>query len=99
MVANKAKTARDSSRFRQAPRTTSHTRFKSPTQREDEAKAGSGAPSTLPPPPFDSEMAVSALEWWIDAHMALASELLWLQQLPDVPAEGDLHRQTIGSSR
>src|SRR5580692_1139179 len=97
MVANKAKAARDGSRFREAPRTVSHTRFKSPTQREDESTVGSGAPSTLPPPPFENEVAVRALEWWIDAHMALASELLWLQQLPDVPAEGDLHRQTIST--
>jgi len=97
MVANKAKASRDSARFRQAPRTTSHTRFKSPTQREDESTAGSGAPSTLPPPPFETEVAVRALEWWIDAHMALASELLWLQQLLDAPTEGDLHRQTVGA--
>jgi hypothetical protein len=97
MVANKAKTRRDSSRLMQVPRTISHTRFKSPTQRQDDSTAGSGAPSTLPPPPFENEVAVRALEWWIDAHMALASELLWLQQLQDVPPDSDLHRQTISA--
>jgi hypothetical protein len=97
MVANKAKAARDGSRFREAPRTVSHTRFKSPTQREDESTVGSGAPSTLPPPPFENEVAVRALEWWIEAHMTLASELLWLQQLLDGPSEGDLHRQTVSA--
>jgi hypothetical protein len=96
MVGNKAKTRRDSQRLMQVPRTTSHTRFKSPTQRQDDSTVGAGGPSTLPPPPFENEVAVRALEWWIDAHMALASELLWLQQLPDGPVEGDLHRQTIG---
>jgi hypothetical protein len=37
-------------------------------------------PSTLPPPPFESEAQVLGLEWWLGAHMNLASSLLWLEQ-------------------
>ncbi|HEX3343195.1 MAG TPA: hypothetical protein VHS09_01430, partial [Polyangiaceae bacterium] len=64
------------------PRTASHTRL----LRVDEEAAGAGAPSTLPPPPFERETAVVGLEWWLDAHMALASGLLWVGQLLDTVA-------------
>jgi hypothetical protein len=85
MVTPKAKAARPrSSPDIPSTRIDSHTRFKAPfQQRSDGADLGAGAPSTLPPPPFESEAAVPALEWWLDAHMALASELLWLEQLLD----------------
>jgi hypothetical protein len=65
-------------------RTTSHTRFKLPL------RSGGAGPSTLPPPPFESEAEVPGLEWWLNAHMDLASELLWLEQLLDasVPESG-----------
>jgi hypothetical protein len=50
----------------------------------------------LRPPPFESETSVQALEWWLDAHMALASQLLWLRQmLESVPAPG-AHREAVG---
>ena len=78
---------------RPASRTESHTRFKSPQQRIDDER--SGAPSTLPPPPFESEAAVVGLEWWLDAHMALASQLLWLQQLLDTVPAGGAHAETV----
>jgi hypothetical protein len=48
-------------------------------QRSD-AEPGSQGPSTLPPPPFQSEAEVLGLEWWLGAHMNLASSLLWLEQ-------------------
>jgi hypothetical protein len=85
MVTPKAKDARQrSSPDIPSTRTESHTRFKAPLpKRSSSADLVAGAPSTLPPPPFESEAAVAALEWWLDAHMALASELLWLEQLLD----------------
>ena len=70
-------------------------RVKSPMQREDDSKSGSGAPSTLPPPPFENEVAVRALEWWLDAHMALAAELLWIGQLMDGAPAIDAHADAI----
>jgi hypothetical protein len=65
-------------------RTSSYTRFKLPL------RSGGPAPSTLPPPPFESEAEVPGLEWWLNAHMDLASELLWLEQLlaASIPESG-----------
>jgi hypothetical protein len=51
--------------------------------------------STLPPPPFESEVEVPGLEWWLSAHVDLASELLWLEQLLDAIPEGGAHADTI----
>ncbi len=45
------------------------------------------APSTLPPPPFESEADVHGLEWWLDAHMALAADQLCLAQALDSARE------------
>ena len=45
---------------------------------------GAPPPSTLPPAPFANEEDVVGLEWWLDAHMALASQLAWLEQVIDV---------------
>jgi hypothetical protein len=59
------------------PRTSSHTRFKSPVRRA----SGTYHPPTLPPPPFSSEAQVAGLEWWLDAHMGLAAELLCVEQV------------------
>ena len=73
------------------PRTASYTRL----LRVDEEAAGAGAPSTLPPPPFARETAVVGLEWWLDAHMGLASGMLWLAQLLDTVPEGDAHAETV----
>jgi hypothetical protein len=95
MVPNKPKTRRDSSSQIETPRTASYMRFRSPTQREDDSASGSGAPSTLPPPPFEHEVAVRALEWWLDAHMALAAELLWLEQLMEATPDGGAHADTV----
>ena len=78
---------------RPAVRTESYTRVKPPQQRIDDER--SGAPSTLPPPPFLSEATVVGLEWWLDAHMALASQLLWLQQLLDTVPAGGAHAETV----
>ena len=77
MVNRKVKGPRDDappSRARSGlpPRTASYTRL----LRVDEEAAGAGAPSTLPPPPFARETSVVGLEWWLDAHMGLASGLL-----------------------
>jgi hypothetical protein len=92
MVSNKPKTRHNSTRIA-APRTASYTRFKAPAQRDD--GPGSSAPSTLPPPPFENEAAVRALEWWLEAHMSLASELLWLEQLAEAAPEGGAHADTV----
>jgi len=73
------------------PRTASYTRL----LRVDQEAAGAGAPSTLPPPPFARETSVVGLEWWLDAHMGLASGLLWLAQLLDTVPEGDAHAETV----
>ena len=96
MVNRKTKVPRDaapSGRTRAAtpPRTASYTRL----LRVDEEAAGAGAPSTLPPPPFARETAVVGLEWWLAAHMGLASGLLWVGQLLDTVAEGDAHAETV----
>ena len=72
-------------------RTASYTRL----LRVDTEASGAGAPSTLPPPPFQSETSVVGLEWWLDAHMGLASGLLWLAQLLDTVPEGDAHADTV----
>jgi hypothetical protein len=42
------------------------------------------APSTLPPPPFETEAEVPGLEWWLGAHMALAADLLCLPLVADL---------------
>jgi hypothetical protein len=44
---------------------------------------GSRAPSTLPPPPFQTEVDVAGVEWWLDAHMSVVSSLSVLEQLVD----------------
>jgi hypothetical protein len=52
-------------------------------------------PSTLPPPPFESEVEVPGLEWWLSAHLDIASELLWLDSLLDAVPEPDPHVDTV----
>ena len=94
MVNRKAKgpgdeAARD--RPQRPARTASHTRL----LRIDPEASGAGAPSTLPPPPFAQETSVVGLEWWLDAHMGLASGLLWLGQLLDTVPDGDAHAETV----
>jgi hypothetical protein len=77
-------------------RPNSHTRFKSPLRAG--VSGGEGlAPSTLPPPPFESEAEVHGLEWWLTAHMGLASELLWLEQLLDAMPDGGPHVTHVGT--
>ncbi|HEY3821068.1 MAG TPA: hypothetical protein VGL81_28080 [Polyangiaceae bacterium] len=49
----------------------------------------------MPPPPFERETSVVGLEWWLDAHMGLASGLLWLAQLLETVPEGDAHAETV----
>jgi hypothetical protein len=71
----------------------SHTRVRPPRQRNEGPRAYS--PSTLPPPPFESETAVPRLEWWLDAHMALASQILWLRHLLGAVTPGDAHTETV----
>lgn len=71
------------------PRKASHSRL----VRVD--KTGARAPSTLPPPPFASETAVRGLEWWLASHMALVSEILWLDQVLDAAPEGNAHADTV----
>jgi hypothetical protein len=72
------------------PRSSSYTRI-----RLDDPASESGAPSTLPPPPFWNETSVAGLEWWLDAHMGLASGLLWVAHLLDTVLEGDAHAETM----
>jgi hypothetical protein len=96
MASRKVKVSRDSARLPRArssppPRTASHTRI----VRVDAAAAGAGAPSTLPPPPFAQETSVVGLEWWLDAHMGLASGLLWLGQLLETVPVDDAHAETV----
>jgi hypothetical protein len=94
MAANKASTRRDSRSLPSTPppRLASYTRVKSPLQRTDERTEidePAAPPSTLPPPPFSHEMSVQGLEWWLEAHMGLAADLAWLQQLLDADLEGE----------
>src|SRR3974390_478410 len=81
---------RDSTQIPAAPpRTASYMRMRSPSQPD-----GAPPPSTLPPPPFSHEGEVAALEWWLDAHMAVASELAWLEQLRDT-GHGSAHADAV----
>jgi hypothetical protein len=40
-------------------------------------------PSSIPPAPLPSASSLAGLEWWIDAHMTVASNLLCLEQMLD----------------
>lgn len=55
-------------------------RLKAFIRRTDEAGPAGRGPSTLPPPPFENETAMEGLGAWLDTHMSLASQLLWLEQ-------------------
>ncbi len=76
-------------------RPNSYTRFKSPLRTGVLSGDDRGPSSTLPPPPFGSEAEVPGLEWWLNAHMDLASELLWLEQLLEAMPEGGAHLGTM----
>ena len=67
-----------------SPRNSSHSRLRPVT----EDPAGPIA-STLPPPPFEHESLVVGLEWWLDAHLSLASQGAWLEQLLDACTQAD----------
>lgn len=97
MTSGKAKAPRQTATEGSAPsRIASHTRFKSPIQRAEPPTApGVHAPSTLPPPPFESEAEVQGLEWWLDTHMHLASDLLCLEQLVEGLAGGGAPSETL----
>jgi hypothetical protein len=71
-------------------RTSSYTRVKSPLRGGDPRVL-----STLPPPPFESEIEVPGLEWWLSAHVGLASELLCLEQMLEAIPEGGAHVETM----
>ncbi len=62
----------------------SHSRFRAPAK----------VASTIPPAPMARHADLEAVEWWLDAHMALASNLLCLEQTAEepshVPVLGDL---------
>ena len=84
-----AKEGEAASRVAGESRTTSHLRFKSPSRRDEGATdsaswMGGFTPSTLPPAPFEHEADVSGHEWWLDAHMNAAANILCLEQLVDV---------------
>jgi hypothetical protein len=93
MASSKGNTRRDSRSLPAAPppRLASYTRVRAPLQRTEERPENDDAspPSTLPPPPFSHEAAAEGLEWWLEAHMALAADLAWLQQLLDAEADGE----------
>lgn len=58
---------------------------------------GSGARiSTLPPPPFEREIDVAGLEWWLEAHMSLAGSLLCVEQILE-PASDNFERALAAS--
>lgn len=80
-------------------RTQSYTRFKPRGQRGDRVTPassitpGAHAPSTLPPPPFEAETDVTGHEWWLEAHMNLASNLLCVDtSLSSTLSESAAHR-------
>jgi hypothetical protein len=81
----------------QAPRKPpSQGRIRASIRRTDDNPPGMGGPSTLPPPPFDSETAMEGLGWWLDAHMNLASRLLWIEQQVDgegPPSSSNVQRE------
>jgi hypothetical protein len=79
-------------------RPSSYTRFKAPLRTGVSGGEGLG-PSTLPPPPFESEAEVRGLDWWLTAQMDLASELLWLEQLLDGMPDGGPHVTHVGTMR
>ncbi len=92
MASTKEKAAHDEADVsEERARPSSHTRFKSPRVGGSDPHA----PSTLPPPPFENEAEIPRLEWWLTAHMGLASELLWLAQLLDGLPEGGSHAGTM----
>jgi hypothetical protein len=93
MATEKATAGSEASPPPSSARPDSHTRVRSPLQRTQEASAQQ--PSTLPPPPFESETAVPQLEWWLDAHMALASQLLWLGHLVSPVPSGHAQAETV----
>lgn len=82
MAATKSNVRRDSKQMAAVPaRTASNVRLRSPLHRDEGLEDGAAPPSTLPPAPFANEEDVRGLEWWLDAHMALASQLTWLEQV------------------
>jgi hypothetical protein len=96
MASNKGKaTSADSGAPSTQARPNSYTRFKSPLRTGVLPGDERGPSSTLPPPPFASEAEVPGLEWWLNAHMDLASELLWLEQLLEALPEGGAHLGTM----
>ena len=88
---NRKAKARESKPPVPIPRKASHTRL----LRVDHGASGASAPSTLPPPPFSDETAVRGLEWWLDAHMTLVQEVLWLEQLLESMPEEDARADTV----
>lgn len=58
-------------------RTRSYTRFASPLRRPE----GALVPSTLPPAPFEREVDVHEIAWWLEQHMGLAANVLCLEQI------------------
>ncbi len=79
----------------EAVRTTSHTRVRSPLKRESDSAPPlaldaftESGPPTLPPVPFENEADVSGHEWWLEAHLTLAANVLCVEQLIEVAAGG-----------
>ncbi len=77
----------------EAVRTTSHTRVRTPSNSDLapsvvlDSYTDSGPP-TLPPVPFEREADVSGHEWWLEAHLTLAANVLCVEQLIEVAAGG-----------
>ena len=83
----------------EAVRTPSHIRTRSPSRPDSEAPPISvidsyretyteSGPPTLPPVPFEREADVSGHEWWLEAHLTLAANVLCVEQLIEVAAGG-----------
>lgn len=89
MTGKRAGTASDhaSPTKSEGARTTSHLRINSPTRRDvvsdPDSWLGGMPPSTLPPAPFEREADVSGHEWWLEAHMNAAANVLCLEQHVD----------------
>jgi hypothetical protein len=80
----------------EAVRTTSHTRVRTPMKGDSSAPPPASiidpylesGPPTLPPVPFEREADVSGHEWWLEAHLTLAANVLCVEQLIEIAAGG-----------
>src|SRR5580698_8686879 len=60
-----------------------------PVRRESQSRVrrAEPAPSSIPPAPHPLESELVGLDWWLDAHMNFASNLLCLEQSAETSGE------------